>query len=163
VSQPGGGSTPDAGGDSGDIVTDPADPDTPVTNDPKPHDGPVDDGDTDGRGLPADPRDEYSRVPELAPIDGLDLLIRESYPPQYALEVVSGVPSGCAEYARTDVTREGNTIVVEVWNSVINDPAVSCTMIYGIHEQVVDLGSDFTPGEEYTVKVNDQELTFVAQ
>ena len=106
---------------------------------------------------------QHSRAPELAPIDELELIIRESFPPQYALKVVSGLPSGCAEYDRTDVTREGNTITVEVWNSVINDPAVSCTMIYGMHEQTVELGTEFTPGEEYTVKVNDQVLTFTAQ
>jgi hypothetical protein len=131
----------------------PADPDEPVSSD-----DPV-------RPTPPPSSDEpaFATEPQLAPIDELDLLIRESYPPQYAVRIVSGIPSGCARYDRTEVERDGNRITIEVWNRVISDPDVACTMIYGMHEQTVELGTDFEPGEEYTVIVNGERLSFTAQ
>lgn len=176
-SGPGGGGS--SGGDTGasrgdqpqvdppNPVIDP-NPNQPVQSPANGNDGSVTDGSAGGNGggsssggpgVPGNP----STAPELAPIDALDLMIRESFPPQYALTIQSGLPSGCASYDRTEVTREGDVITVEVWNQVVNDPAVSCTMIYGIHQQVVELGTDFTSGVTYTVRVNGEELTFTAQ
>ena len=43
------------------------------------------------------------------------------------------------------------------------DQDIACTMIYGYHESTVDLGNDLESGTEYTVHVNDQVTTFVAQ
>ena len=99
-----------------------------------------------------------------APIDGLDVLVRESFPPGYTLRVVSGLPSGCAQFDRADITgRRDTTITVHVTNTMPADPMTACTAIYGTHESFLDLGTDFTPSTTYTVRVNDKATTFVAQ
>ncbi len=100
----------------------------------------------------------------LAPIESVDLRIAESFPPQYFLDVVSGLPSGCAQFDRYDLERAGTDITVTVWNL---EPApgsdVFCTAIYGYVEHAVPLGSDFVSGQTYAVHVNDVTTTFVAQ
>jgi hypothetical protein len=102
------------------------------------------------------------RHPEPAPIDGLDVLTLESFPPQYMLHVKAGLPSGCAEPLSHRVAgRQGNVIEVEVLNSP-PDTAI-CTAIYGMYEININLGSDFTSGQSYSVRVNDKEVSFRAQ
>jgi hypothetical protein len=86
----------------------------------------------------------------------------ESFPPQYTLHVLAGLPSGCAQPAGHEVTRSGNTIQVRVYNSIPTGMVV-CTMIYGTYELNIPLGSDFVSGQQYVVEVNDQRLTFRAQ
>lgn len=90
----------------------------------------------------------------LAPIEAAELLVRESFPPQYAVRIVSGLPSGCAEFERIDVEREGNLIRLSVWNSLPADPNVACTMIYGTAENTAELGGDFDTGRTYRVQIN---------
>ena len=97
-----------------------------------------------------------------APIDGLDVVVLESSPPQYRLVVKAGLPSGCAQRHSHAVSRAGETITVTVLNSLpAGSPA--CTMIYGMYELNVDLGSDFRSGVTYTVRVNEAVTTFTAQ
>jgi hypothetical protein len=97
-----------------------------------------------------------------APIDGLDVRVLESSPPQYMLNVRAGLPSGCAKQDSHAVSRAGDTITVSVLNSMPNgDPP--CTMIYGSYELNINLGSDFVSGSTYTVRVNDKTTTFRAQ
>lgn len=98
-----------------------------------------------------------------APIDAVDIRVMESFPPQYMLHVVSGLPSGCARFERYVVDRKGDTIEVTVTNLVPADENVVCTAIYGQVESNIPLGSDFQSGKTYTVKVNDVIKTFVAQ
>ncbi|HEX7079724.1 MAG TPA: hypothetical protein VF329_01760 [Gammaproteobacteria bacterium] len=100
----------------------------------------------------------------LAPIDGADILVRESFPPQYALEIVSGLPSGCARFSRLDVAREGDSIEVMVWNSVPVSDDVVCTMIYGTARNTAALGGDFESGRTYEVHINgERTVSFTAQ
>jgi hypothetical protein len=99
-----------------------------------------------------------------APIDELELIIRESFPPQYAARVVSGIPSGCENFKEaTLVSKDDNIFVIKVTNTRIDDPNAVCTAIYGTHESIIELGSDLVSGEEYTIKANDRSLTFTAQ
>jgi hypothetical protein len=99
-----------------------------------------------------------------APIDELELVIRESFPPQYSARIVSGLPSGCAQFESATITnRSGNEITIRVTNTMPDDPNVACTAIYGTKETFIDLGSEFTSGQAYTVRVNDKTLEFVAQ
>ncbi|HLB22766.1 MAG TPA: hypothetical protein VJP07_01605 [Dehalococcoidia bacterium] len=99
-----------------------------------------------------------------APIDGLDIVVRESFPPQYGVHIVSGLPSGCAQFDKAEITgRTAAEITIRVTNTVPADPNVACTAIYGTHESDVDLGSDFTAGATYTVRVNDKSIDFTAQ
>ena len=97
-----------------------------------------------------------------APIDGLEVRVLESNPPQYMLNVRAGLPSGCAERNRHETRREADAIAVTVLNWV---PAGSppCTLIYGSYLLNINLGSDFRPGTTYTVNVNDKRTTFVGQ
>ena len=98
-----------------------------------------------------------------APIDDLELITRESFPPQYALLVISGLPDGCHEFERYDLSRDGATITIRVTNRVPTDSNRVCTQVYGRHEETIELGSDFQSGAEYTVHVNDKTLTLTAQ
>ena len=102
------------------------------------------------------------RIEVEAPIDGLDLMVLESYPPRYVLRITVGLPDGCARPGRNEVSREGPTIRVTVFNT---RPAgnVACTQVYGTYELRIDLGSDFQTGRQYTVSVNNRTLSFSAQ
>ena len=104
------------------------------------------------------------RYAEAAPIDQLDVRIAESFPPQYFVYIQAGLPSGCAQQYTHSFTVTGNVIEVEVLNSFPEgNPA--CTAIYGSYELNIALGSDFEPGQTYTVSVNDgaAETMFTAQ
>jgi hypothetical protein len=132
-----------------------AGPETPIPSEPPFTVTPADPGAAPQ--LPAD------RRAEAAPIDGLDLRVAESFPPQYFLNVQAGLPSGCAEQYKHDVSRDGDVITVTVLNSLPAALDTICTAIYGMYELNIALGSDFEPGVTYTVVVNDQETTFTAQ
>ncbi|MDO9446117.1 MAG: hypothetical protein Q7K37_12460 [Dehalococcoidia bacterium] len=164
--------TSDNGSDNDPTTT------TPVATAPaQGGDTPVGSGDPTPTGTPGVPvatPDAGGNVPpprlasgdlklELAPIEGLDVLIRESFPVQYAAVVKSGLPSGCAAFAGIEVEREGNEFMLTVWNTMPSDPNVACTMIYGIAENTVTLGGGFTSGETYTVRAGDLETIFTAQ
>ena len=99
-----------------------------------------------------------------APIESVEIIIAESYPPQYFVHVVSGLPNGCVEFYGYEESRSGNAVTITVTNL---EPApsepIACAAIYLTHETSVPLGTDFQPGETYTVKVNEAVETFVAQ
>ncbi len=100
---------------------------------------------------------------ELAPIDGAEIVVRESAPPQYAVHITFGLPSGCAEFADATASRTGDVITVTVRNTLPSDARIACTQIYGTHETTVELGSDFVRGTTYRVHVNDKTIEFTAQ
>lgn len=111
------------------------------------------------------PRDaEGGRTIVDAPIEAIDILVRESFPPGYTAKITSGLRSGCARFHEAKITgRSGTTITVSVTNTMPSDPKTSCTAIYGYHETNLDLGQDFVSGQTYTVRVNDKTTTFRAQ
>jgi hypothetical protein len=102
---------------------------------------------------PTQPSLPAGRYAEAAPIDGLDVRVAESFPPQYFLHILAGLPSGCAEQFTHSFTRSGNQIEVVVLNSFPQGNPV-CTAIYGQYEVNIALGSDFVSGETYTISVN---------
>ena len=110
--------------------------------------------------LPVLPPNTYA---EAAPIDGLsDVRILESFPPQYAITVQAGLPSGCARQFRYNYVVNGNVVEITVLNAILK--ADFCTAIYGLYEVNINLGSDFQSGQTYTVRVNNQaQTTFTAQ
>ena len=110
------------------------------------------------RAVPAD----MVKVP--APIESVEIIVAESFPPQYFVLVVSGLPNGCVEFHGYEESRSGNDITVTV-NNLEPAPSepVACTAIYLTHEFSVPLGTDFQPGETYTLKVNEAIKEFVAQ
>jgi hypothetical protein len=103
--------------------------------------------------------DAGGRQTVSAPIDKVDVVIRESNPPQVTVKISAGLPSGCAKQDSHSVSRAGDAITISVLNSVPNTDLV-CTAIYGTYELNVDLGSNFAIGTTYTVRVNDKVTTF---
>ena len=104
------------------------------------------------------------RTVVAAPIDEIDILVRESSPPGYTAHIISGLPSGCALFHEARITaRAGDTITISVSNTVPSDPEVACRAIYTFHETNIDLGQDLVSGRTYTVKVNDEQTNFIAQ
>jgi hypothetical protein len=103
------------------------------------------------------PAPDRQTVP--APIDDVQVVIRDSNPPQVTLNVKAGLPSGCARRESHSVSRAGDTFTVRVLNSMPTGN-VACTMIYGTYELNLDLGRDFRAGGTYTVNVNDKTTTF---
>jgi hypothetical protein len=114
---------------------------------------------TQGDPPPTDPG--FQVVDVLAPIESVEILVLESSPEQYIVQVISGLPSGCASFSHTEVTRDGTDIKIDVYNTV---PApgelIACTEIYGLHDENVVLGSDFERDTEYTVLVNDYPASY---
>lgn len=94
-----------------------------------------------------------------APIDKVDVLIRESNPPQVTAKIAAGLPGGCAQQGSHSVSRSGDTITISVLNTMPKDDLV-CTAIYGTYELNVDLGGAFSIGTTYTLRVNDKTTTF---
>jgi hypothetical protein len=99
-----------------------------------------------------------------APIEDVTVIIAESFPPQYFLEVTSGLPNGCVRFGEHRVAREGKTVKVTVTNLEPGDLGLrACTMRYSFVETKIALGSDFEPGATYKVHVNDVTIDLVAQ
>ena len=103
----------------------------------------------------------------LAPIETLEILVMESFPPQYSLEIISRLPRGssCSQHYGYDVTRRlSNSIEVTVTNLEVTADNVPCTLDLPLVRTTIPLGSDFQSGETYTVIVNnDVTEEFVAQ
>jgi hypothetical protein len=97
-----------------------------------------------------------------APIERVDVRVMESNPPQYAVQVRAGLPSGCAKQHSHSVSRAGETISITVLNTMPTGNPV-CTLIYGVYDLNINLGSDFVSGLTYTVRVNDRVTSFRAQ
>lgn len=99
------------------------------------------------------------RVTVPAPIEQVEVVIRESDPPQVSVKVKAGLPNGCARRDSHAVSRSGETFTVTVLNSMPRGDQ-ACTMIYGTYELSVDLMGEIRPGVTYTVRVNDKTTTF---
>ena len=160
----------DPGNISGPVNRDPRD--VPVSRSPtNPAPTPADGAPVAPSGPPAGtatlPKSDLPALPAgtnrvEAPIDGLDVAVMESFPAQYLLQIEAGLPSGCAQKAGYEAKRSGSTITVKVYNSMPQG-VVACTMIYGMYDLNLNLGSDYQSGQTYTVVVNDETTTFKAQ
>ena len=107
-------------------------------------------------------------VTEESPVESAEIMILESWPPQYQVVVVSGLPrgSGCSQFNGYETRRrEPNEIEIVITHHRVGDgQPVACTADYPIVETIVPLGSDFESGEKYVVRVNwDIEVPFTAQ
>jgi len=100
-------------------------------------------------------------VETLAPVDRVEVLAAESFPPQYFLLIESGLPSSCAQFDRYEVQRAGYTVTVTIVNQELT--GVACAEVYASVVHNVELGSDFEPGSTYSVLVNGVAETFVAR
>ncbi len=109
-----------------------------------------------------DAREEFNKdaFPVPAPIDRIDLQIAESFPLQYFLTVVSGLPDGCHSFGGYTLTREGNRVLIRVFNLRPSNANLMCIQVYGTVETTIPLGSDFDPSETYTIDVNGKTISF---
>ena len=103
---------------------------------------------------------EATEVP--APIDGVELNIAESDPPQYFLEVTSGLPDACHTFERIETQRAGTEITVTVINRVLTGD-IACAQVYETESSTMFLGSEFEADVTYTVRVNDWETSFTTE
>ncbi len=112
-------------------------------------------------------KDERHYDPSLvqvpAPIESVEILIMESFPVQYSVVVVSGLPNGCVTFGGYRLERDSDMIHIEIINLKPADPGVPCDEVYGIVETTIPLGSEFESGKSYTIVINDVTETFVAQ
>ena len=107
------------------------------------------------------PADEL--VEEAAPIVSVDVVSLDSAPPQYVAHVVSAQPDGCYKFARFEVETSGTTITVTVLNTRPADlTVVLCAQQYSETTSDVSLGT-LESGTEYTLDVNGETQTFVAE
>jgi hypothetical protein len=95
-----------------------------------------------------------------APIDSATVIVLDQSPPQYTVDIIAGLPDGCSSPGSHSVRRDGLTYEIEVLNR--HSGAEVCAAVYGQYELAVELGGVQT-GQPYTVKVNDQVLSFVAE
>jgi hypothetical protein len=103
------------------------------------------------------------RTTDKAPIESVDVIPGSGGPTGHALQIVAGLPSGCVEPAEAGFERYDDLIIVTVTNLVPADPSTVCTDIYRTYDVVLDLGTNFVPGREYTAYVNGVEVRFIAQ
>lgn len=97
----------------------------------------------------------------LAPIHEVEIYFMKSNPVQIGVYIKGGLPDGCTTFREAVVTRNENVINIEV--TVQRPKGTYCPAIYTLFEENLNLGSDFTMGVTYTVKVNDYTTTFVGQ
>ena len=105
-----------------------------------------------------DPEAQDMKV-ALAPIEAVEVLILESFPPQYNVVVASRLPLGssCSRHYGFDVARRfANTIEITVNNLEVTAENVPCTRDLPVVQTTVPLGSDFQSGETYKVIVNGE-------
>ena len=96
-------------------------------------------------------------------MESVEVLILESFPPQYRLNVVSGLPNACISFSGYYLDKQDNVLNIDLLNWEPVDSAPGCAEIYRTVETGISLGSDFQPGESYILVVNDVTEILVAQ
>ena len=83
--------------------------------------------------------------------------VAESDPPQYFLDIVSGLPSNrCVLFDQVAIRRSGTDIYIFVRYQAPYSNYVPCSDAPPPPQvHLVALGADFEPGVKYTVRVND--------
>jgi len=96
----------------------------------------------------------------LATIYDIDIWVDNSSTPNYFVDVVIGEHTSCDSFDSYNVTRADNaTVRVEIVNKhITNQP---CQEYAKYVEHTFPLGSDFVPGGNYTVEINDVTVNFV--
>ena len=92
-----------------------------------------------------------------SPVEKIEIVKPGNQVLEYRLRVISGLPkgSGCSMFNGWEIRpEEPNRIDVELTHHEVADPFVVCTADFPILETLIPLGTDFVPGEEYTVSVN---------
>ena len=103
-------------------------------------------------------------VVKESPVESVELIILESFPPQYLIKVVSTMSgSSCSQFNGYDISRPFvNNIQVKV-TCLAPAGVVECTADVPYVETDIPPVSDFNPEEEYIVAGNNVRGTFIAQ
>ena len=100
---------------------------------------------------------EDATVAVQAPLEESTIVPPETASGPYIVKIVSGLPSGCAQFSHYSSSSQGNDFSVEVMNRIPADKNIACTMIYGYHEGELTLGDGaLDSGETYTVTINGE-------
>lgn len=102
-------------------------------------------------------------IKATAPIESIEILVAESYPPQYFALVVSGLQNSCVRYGGFYLNRNGDKINIEMVNWKPADQDTPCLEVYTEIQTNIPLGSDFESDKKYIVDVNGKTETFIAQ
>jgi hypothetical protein len=96
---------------------------------------------------------------KLAPIEDLTIMMLTSDPPQVQVYFKGGLADSCTTFNDLKVERSVSTFKITV--TVRRPGDAVCAQVYSTFEKYENLGSDFAPGETYTVYVNDKTTSFV--
>ena len=98
-------------------------------------------------------------VVKASPVETVAVLVSDSEPPQYSLNVVSRLPAGssCSAFNGYDIARPfaGRIEVTVTHLEVPPGQLVPCTADLPVVSTEIPLGSNLTAGEAYTVAVNE--------
>jgi len=97
----------------------------------------------------------------MAPIHDVSIAFAESFPVQVMVHVEGGLASSCTTVHEVKTERAGNTIRVAITTATPKD--LMCATVYESFEENINLGSDFEPGQTYTVDVNGHTVTFTME
>lgn len=90
-------------------------------------------------------------------INSVDVQTLESMPPQIQLSIRGSV-DGCEFPVQIEQSRDENTVRLDVFREM--PVGIACPMILVIFEDTVILNGTFDAGQRYTLRVNDQTVTF---
>lgn len=112
--------------------------------------------------FPRDPQGDFNPPGELVysngAIDSLDLLVMESFPPQFNAVVKGTLPDSCYEVYEINQQRVESRIIIDI-RAVKPSDAV-CEPIQKTFEELVSIHTDeLTPGQ-YTVVAGSHQRTF---
>ena len=106
----------------------------------------------------AAPTPEATQTPQLvgepSSIESVAIEVPAAEPRQAELVVVSGLPNDCYTFKGHTLSRDGDTIRVEVTNARPDQPDLVCTQIYGMVTTRIPLSGSIEPCQTYTVIVN---------
>jgi hypothetical protein len=124
-------------------------PDTPVTNPPGDH---VSTNEPVLNPFAPQPEDK-DLTRGTVYLNNVDLLIRESFPPQLSVVMKGDLPTPCNQLRMTvGAPDPENKILVDVYSVI--DPDQMCTQVLEPFEEAIDLGT--FPIGHYTVWVNGE-------
>jgi hypothetical protein len=93
-----------------------------------------------------------------APIHEVTVAFLESQPVQVSVHIKGGLRDTCTKFHEIKTSRSGTQVNISV--TVERQRDAICGQVYTFFEKNVNLGSDFTSGKTYTLKVNDNVSTF---
>lgn len=96
---------------------------------------------------------------KLAPIHEVKISIAESFPEQIFVHIKGGLDDSCTKFHDLIEERSGTKIKIKITTERPRNAI--CAQVFSYFEKSINLGSDFTSGQIYTVEVNGITQTFV--